>query len=76
MKKIKNSLFFGVLILMFSSCSKCVECEGDEGWSDGTKEGGPYLEICKDNFENKSEYEDYVDMLEDNGYDCKSDFWN
>ena len=24
-----------------------MECEGDEGWSDGTKEGGPYLEIVK-----------------------------
>ena len=75
MKKIKKSLFFGVLILMFSSCSKCVEC-GGESYSNGTEEGGPYIEICKDNFENKNEYENYIDRIEDNGYDCKSDFWN
>ena len=52
-----------------------MECEGNEGsWTDG--EIGPYLEICKDNFDSRNDYEDYIEELEDNGYDCKSDLLN
>ncbi|MAD50543.1 MAG: hypothetical protein CMC95_04510 [Flavobacteriales bacterium] len=37
----------------------------------------PHIEICKDNFESKKDYEDYVDFMEDEyDYDCVNDFGN
>ena len=74
MKKIFY-LFLGVLVVSFSSCSRCVECEGDY-MNDGTAEGGPYYEVCRDNFESNSEYREYVELLDSLGYDCKSDLLN
>ena len=76
MKK-KFYLYLGVLVVLFSSCSRCVECENDDDWNNGTAEGGPYLEICADNFENNTEYRNYIEHLEDSlGYDCKNDLLN
>ena len=75
MKKIKSLLFFGILVFTFSSCSKCMECEGPNGYShDG--ENDPYREVCKDNFDSRNDYEDFIVQLEDSNYNCKSDFWN
>tara|TARA_R110002049_G_scaffold187832_3_gene356111 strand:- start:927 stop:1265 length:339 start_codon:yes stop_codon:yes gene_type:complete len=34
------------------------------------------LEICKDNFQSKGDYNAYISNLEDQGYTCRSDFWN
>jgi len=34
------------------------------------------IEICKDNFQSKGDYEAYIKQLDDNGYTCRSDFWN
>ena len=81
MKKInimnkKLYLILGVLVVLFSSCSRCVECENDS-YRNGTAEGGPYLEICADNFEDNTEYRDYIEYLEDElGYICKNDLLN
>ena len=37
----------------------------------------PHWEVCRDDFDSKDEYEDYIEFLEDEyEYDCKSDFWN
>ena len=60
----------------FTACNQCMECEEKEGYgSDG--EEGPYIEVCKDNFDSRNDYEDYIEMLEEEDrYDCKSDFWN
>ena len=75
-------LFIGVLVVLVSSCSRCVECEGDGFMNDSTAVGDPYLndstavgdpylEVCRDNFINTSQYRQYVDSLESLGYDCK-----
>ena len=34
------------------------------------------IEICRDNFQSKDDYETYVDDMEDANYKCRSDFWN
>ena len=34
------------------------------------------LEICRDNFDSKSDYNTYIGDLENEGYSCVSDFWN
>ena len=79
--------------LIFSSCKKCKECEtdsfrysytesnyfdqwGNPVWTlDSIK--SPHYEVCRDDFDSKDEYEDYIEFLEDeDDYDCKSDFWN
>lgn len=76
--------------LIFSSCQKCKECESDlyhytytemsDSFgntiylSDSVKR--PHWEVCRDDFDSKDDYEDYIDFVEDDGYDCKSDFWN
>ena len=37
----------------------------------------PRIEVCKDNFDSKGDYNNYINHLEeDGGYTCKSDFWN
>ena len=37
----------------------------------------PFEEVCRDNFNNKQDYDQYIKVLEDDlGYTCKSDFWN
>ena len=74
---------------MFSAWSKCVECTQDyEGQTaqyttydpnTGAVEnhGDRITEICSDNFESKKDFNDFIEEIEDNeGADCKSDFWN
>ena len=73
MKNLKILLFSVILVFTFSSCQKCVECE-DSGWANG--ENNPYIEVCRDNFDDRNAYEDYIEEMEDNGFDCRSDFWN
>jgi len=42
-----------------------------------TTEYGDYItEVCSDNFESKKDFNDYIDDMEDEGAECKSDFWN
>jgi len=37
----------------------------------------PRSEVCRDNFNSKSDFENYINhMEEDLGYSCSSDFWN
>ena len=69
----KKILLIATIAFAFTACNKCVECENDS-WADG--EDNPYLEVCSDNFESKDDYKDYIDDMEDEGWDCKSDFWN
>ena len=90
-KKIKSLLLLGIFVFTFSSCKKCKECS-HEGYSysyeyeydqfgnfiqtvDSVK--SPNMEICRDDFDSKDEYEDYIEFVEDEyEFDCKSDFWN
>ena len=79
--------------LIFSSCKKCKECENDSyhyiyNESNYYDEFGnpimnfdsiktPHWEVCRDDFDSKDEYQDYIEFIEEEqGYDCKSDFWN
>ena len=92
MKHIKIIFFLLALIFTFSSCQKCMECENDYYISTYTQIGydqwgfpvydydsikAPNSEICRDDFDSKDEFQDYIDYIEEeNGSDCKSDFWN
>ena len=69
----KKILFMVAAAFMFASCNKCMECE-NEWYADG--EVNPYQEVCKDNFEDRNAYEDYIEEMEASGWECKSDFWN
>ena len=35
-----------------------------------------YQEICRDNFATDQKYKSYINDMEDDGYTCRSDFWN
>ena len=70
----KTILLLLLTAFFFSACNKCQECESDSGWANG--EDSPYIEVCRDNFDDRNAYEDYIEEMEDNGYDCRSDFWN
>jgi len=85
----KKILLMVAVAFMFTACSKCVECTTEYGgvtdqWTTydentGNEEnhGDRIIEICSDNFESKKDFNDYIDEIEDNnGADCKSDFWN
>lgn len=60
--------------------------DGNSIWSDGDPiyETQPIystpikvsLEICRDNFDSKSDYNTYIGDMENSGYSCVSDFWN
>jgi hypothetical protein len=60
-----------ILVISFSSCEKCLECE-NETW-DG--DDYPYLEVCSDNFEDRDAFDDYIDDLEDEGFECQRDWF-
>ena len=74
---------------MFTACNKCVECtmEDSDGQnyeyqiyneSNGNVEsyGDMITEVCSDNFESKKDFNEYIEEMEDEGAECKSDFWN
>jgi len=79
----KNIFLILVIAFLFSSCNKCKECTNGDPWTvggSGNSEnetfGDEIYEICSDNFESKKDFNDFIDHLEDNDFDCKSDFWN
>ena len=78
----KNLLIVSLLVFALTSCNKCVECTHDDyewtTWDGQFQEthGDRIEEICRDNFESKKDYKDYIDAMEDDDWDCKSDFWN
>jgi len=84
----KKILFMAALAFMFSACSKCVECTQEDfngrnyeyATSDqnGNVEtyGDQINEVCSDNFESKKDFNEYIEEMEDQGAECKSDFWN
>tara|TARA_B100000085_G_scaffold274590_1_gene291412 strand:- start:93 stop:335 length:243 start_codon:yes stop_codon:yes gene_type:complete len=79
----KKILFVLGLAFIFSSCNKCKECSRDgyeyTSWNNnGSYEshGNVIEEICSDNFESKADFNDYIEAIEDEGWECKSDFWN
>ena len=79
----KKLLLFFVIPFMFFSCNKCKECTDGDPWSRGGSGDGEYetfgdeiTEVCSDNFESKKDFNNFIETMEDNGYDCKSDFWN
>jgi hypothetical protein len=63
-----------ILVISFSSCEKCLECENDEYGYDGNDR--PYYEVCSDNFEDRDAFDDYIDDLEDSlGFECQRDWF-
>ena len=84
----KKILLMAAVAFMFSACNKCVECTQED--SNGSNYqytsydqndnietyGDAISEVCSDNFESKKDFNDYIDYMEDNDWDCKSDFWN
>ncbi len=62
-----------ILVISFSSCEKCLECENDEYGRDGVD--NPYYEVCSDNFEDRDAFDDYIDDLEDEGWECQRDWF-
>jgi len=84
----KKILFMAALAFMFSACNKCVECtQEDSNGSNyeyttfdqnGNVEtyGDQINEVCSDNFESKKDFNNFIDDLENDGAECKSDFWN
>ena len=52
------------------------EYNENTGESSTTEYGDRITEICSDNFESKKDFNDFIDEIEDQGGDCKSDFWN
>ena len=85
----KKLLLMLSVAFMFSACNKCVECTATsyngqtEEWyvyndDDNTEDtfGDRIIEVCSDNFESKKDFNNYIDAIEDEGVDCKSDFWN
>ena len=74
MKKIFYLLIFGLFI---SSCGKpgCKECQLNNQYNYGGPEQ-PHVEICRDDFSSRYAYKEYIEFLELNGYDCKSDMFN
>ena len=79
----KKILLMLAVAFMFSACNKCKESTHSD-WEYQSYEGngnyesyGDYIEeVCSDNFESKADFNDYIDALEDEDWDCKSDFWN
>ena len=88
MKKLKVIFFIGILGFVFSSCEsvfqKCVECTHDDyeysmyTEDDGLETYGDLIqEICSDNFESVSHFEDYIEDLEDSDdWKCENDLFN
>ena len=80
----KKLLLLTAVAFMFAACNKCKECTDDDyeytTYNENTGNAethGDYIEeICSDNFESKADFNDYIDAIEDQGADCKSDFWN
>lgn len=79
----KKILLLTAVAFMFAACNKCKECTQDDYDyttydENGNSEthGAMIVEICSDNFESKSDFNDYIEAIEDEGADCKSDFWN
>ncbi len=68
----KKILLMVAVAFMFAACNKCKECSND--WADG--EEYPMEEVCRDNFDSNDDYKDFIDDMEDDGWNCKSDFWN
>jgi hypothetical protein len=73
------------LPLLFSSCQQCKECEpsdlnqviGYDQENEPIYAVIPFIEVCRDNFNSKQDYKNYIYKLETElGYSCKSDFWN
>ena len=80
----KKILFILILGFVFSSCNKCKECSRD-GYEYTTYDnfgntiethGNVIEEVCSDNFESKADFKGYIEAIEDEGWECKSDFWN
>ena len=79
----KKILLIAAVAFMFSACNRCVECTHDDYEIEEYDENGNLqnygdyiIEICSDNFESKKDFNDYIDDMEDQDWECKSDFWN
>jgi hypothetical protein len=84
----KKLLLLTAVAFMFAACNKCKECTMED--SDGSNfeyttydqngnietYGDQITEVCSDNFETKKDFKDYIEEMEDQGAECKSDFWN
>ncbi len=83
----KKLLLLMAVAFMFAACNKCKECTFEYGgttdqWTTYDTNGNidthgdQIREVCSDNFESKKDFKDYIEAIEDDGADCRSDFWN
>ncbi|MBC8266014.1 MAG: hypothetical protein H8E84_03520 [Flavobacteriales bacterium] len=79
----KKILLILAVAFTFTACNKCKECTHDNYEyttydSNGNYEthGDQIMEVCSDNFESKDDFKSYIDAMEDDDWECKSDFWN
>ena len=83
----KKLLLLTAVAFMFAACNKCKECTMEYGgtteqWTtydqNGNEDshGDQIMELCSDNFESKKDFNNFIDAIEDEGAECKSDFWN
>ena len=86
MKNLKLLLIVSIAFA-FTACNKCKECEADHYYNNNSSGsnsmnseenfGHQIIEVCRDNFDSKEDFNNYIDNLEENDdWDCKSDFWN
>jgi hypothetical protein len=79
----KKILLLIAVAFMFAACNKCKECTHDD-WEyttydnngDMETHGDQIMEVCSDNFESKADFKSYIEAMEDDDWECKSDFWN
>lgn len=62
MKKSFYLFFIALIAVGFTSCKKCQTC---------TDCGVLNAEYCEEDFDDKEDYNAWIDDLEDNGCDCK-----
>ena len=89
--KILNILSFILVVFIFSSCQKCMECTNENLLGGGNGDGiDMEIEVCEDDFENGGVYiedpiwgmsmyfyskEEYVSYLEARDYNCYTNIW-
>ena len=78
MKNLKL-LLIAAIAFAFTACNKCKECTSENNEIEGINGETivmPNEEICSDNFESNKDFKNFIEEKEEQGYECKSDFWN
>ena len=79
--KILNILSFILVVFIFSSCQKCTECTNENLLGGGNGDSVDMeIEVCEDDVVYVEWYgymskEEYVEYLENQGYNCYVNIW-